>query len=232
METVEVIPNLHRLRVGNWQLYLWHDQDSLVLIDTGTPGGGDGVRKAIESLGFDPTALTGIVLTHFHVDHAGALAEIEQWSDAPVFAHARDASIIRGEVPPPPPVLADWERPIFEQVSAGTPEVAPPARVDRELTGGEVLEFGGGARVLSIPGHTDGSIALHLPGHGVLFTGDTAAHMEGQVMLGIFNLDRSRAAESFRRLAELDVETACFGHGEPITSGAGTRLREVAAGLA
>lgn len=231
MDTTEVTPNLHELRVGGWQLYLWHDSDSLVLIDTGAPGGGDDARKAVESLGFDAGALTGIVLTHFHVDHTGALGEIQQWSDAPVFAHAADAPIIRGEAPPPPPVLTDWERPIFEQASAGLPESAPPGRVDRELAGGEVLTFGGGARVVPIPGHTDGSIALHLPEHRVLFTGDTAAHMRGQVMLGIFNLDRSLAAASFRRLAELDVETVCFGHGEPITSGAGARLREVAATL-
>jgi hypothetical protein len=32
-------------------------------------------------------------------------------------------------------------------------------------------------------------------------------------------------------LAALDVETACFGHGEPIASGAGPKLREVAATL-
>ncbi|WP_326546950.1 hypothetical protein QGN32_01625 [Mycolicibacterium sp. ND9-15] len=36
---------------------------------------------------------------------------------------------------------------------------------------------------------------------------------------------------SFRRLAALDVETACFGYGEPILSGARDRLRDVAATL-
>ena len=71
---------------------------------------------------------------------------------------------------------------------------------------------------------------MHLPKHGVLFTGDTIANV-GALMLGVFNQDRARTIASFRRLAALDVETACFGHGEPIISEAGDRLREVAATL-
>jgi glyoxylase-like metal-dependent hydrolase (beta-lactamase superfamily II) len=59
-------------------------------------------------------------------------------------------------------------------VSAGLVP-APPCPVDREVRDGEVLAFGGGAHVVHTPGHTDGSIALHLPGPRVLFTGDTVA---------------------------------------------------------
>ncbi len=50
-------------------------------------------------------------------------------------------------------------------------------------------------------------------------------------MLGVFNQDRARTVASFQRLAALDVDTACFGHGEPIDTAAGDRIREVAATL-
>ena len=100
----------------------------------------------------------------------------------------------------------------------------------RDLHDGDELDFGGGAEILAIPGHTEGSIAIHLPRHGVLFTGDTIANV-GTVMLGTFNQDRAQTVASFRRLAELDVETACFGHGEPITAAARTRIRDTAATL-
>lgn len=39
------------------------------------------------------------------------------------------------------------------------------------MTDGDELDFGGGARIVGIPGHTPGSIAIHLPKHCVLFTG-------------------------------------------------------------
>jgi glyoxylase-like metal-dependent hydrolase (beta-lactamase superfamily II) len=91
-----------------------------------------------------------------------------------------------------------------------------------------VLDFGGGARVVATPGHTDGSIALSLPGPRVLFTGDTMAHVEGRVILGPFNLDRAGAITSLHMLAELDVDTACFGHGDPIVGDASSALRTAA----
>ena len=70
--------------------------------------------------------------------------------------------------------------------------------------------------MIATPGHTDGSIAIHLPGEGVLFTGDTVAHVGGQVLPGVFNRDREEMLRSFRKLALVDAGLACVGHGEPI----------------
>ncbi|WP_405770503.1 MBL fold metallo-hydrolase [Streptomyces sp. NBC_00080] len=41
-------------------------------------------------------------------------------------------------------------------------------------------------------------------------------------------LDRPRALASFRRLASLDTDMACFGHGDPVTTGASAVLRKAA----
>ncbi|MGH3758810.1 MBL fold metallo-hydrolase [Actinophytocola sp.] len=66
--------------------------------------------------------------------------------------------------------------------------------------------------------------------HRILFTGDTIARSPaGEVILGVFNQDEDRQLAAFRRLAELDVETACFGHGDPLVTDAGAALREAVA---
>lgn len=98
------------------------------------------------------------------------------------------------------------------------------------MSDGEVLDAGGGAHVIHVPGHTHGSIALHLPEHGVLFTGDTvaASPIDGTVMPGVLNLDRPAVLAACRRLAELDAEVACFGHGDPVTRRAAEALRAMA----
>jgi glyoxylase-like metal-dependent hydrolase (beta-lactamase superfamily II) len=224
MDTVPITPNLTMLRVNGWQLYVWRDDDdSVTLIDTGAPGSGAAILSAVP-------AVDRMVVTHAHVDHIGSAAELHEATGAPVLAGAGDAGAIRAGAAVPPPVFEDWEVPIYQRVSVGLPDAAPPVPVDRELVDGDVLDFGGGAEVLAIPGHTEGSIAIHLPQHGVLFTGDTVANVDA-LMLGVFNQDRAKTVASSRRLAGLDVETACFGHGEPISSGAGNRLREVAATL-
>jgi glyoxylase-like metal-dependent hydrolase (beta-lactamase superfamily II) len=240
VDVASLIPDLlYFLRFPIGHVYLWRDSDGLTLIDSGVPGSGPAIAETIRGLGHRPADVRRLALTHAHVDHVGAAAEIASWGDVTVLAHHADAPFIRGEAAVPPPRLADWERPIFEQVTAQLPAAATgaaePVRVDSELDDGDVIDFGGGARVVAVPGHTPGSMALHLPGPGVLFTGDLMARSpqsrdpETPVIPGVFNIDPAQAMASFVRLAGLDADIACFGHGEPITEGATARMRAAAA---
>ncbi|GAA2837076.1 MBL fold metallo-hydrolase [Crossiella cryophila] len=226
MDTTPLLPNLTQLTFPVGQAYLWHDATEATLIDTGLPGYGDQVCEAVTGLG---VPLRRIVLTHWHADHTGAAAEIVSWSNAEVIAHHADAPMIRGEAVGQPPVFeADWERELHGQISPGVP-AHPPCRVDREVEDGEVLAFGGGARVIGAPGHTPGSIAVWLPS-GVLFLGDAVVNVT-ELSVGVFNVDSELARKSFARLSELDFEIACFGHGPALLTNAGTRFRELAATL-
>lgn len=215
---------LTMLRIGGWQSYLVDDGTQRLLIDTGAPGGGDELLSACGTPDL-------VILTHCHVDHCGSAAEVHHRTGAPIAAGAADAEVIRDGLAATPPNFEDWELPIHQQVSAGLPPAAPAAPVDVELHGAETLDIVGGAHIIATPGHTDGSIAVHLVSHGILFTGDTIANV-GDVTLGVFNRDRARTVESFRTLTEIDCETVAFGHGEPIAADAAERLRAAAARLA
>lgn len=214
---------MFRFRIG--QAYLWRDGAELTLIDAGDIDAAAAIEDAIRTLGLDPAGIRRIVITHGHRDHYGAAQELADRHGAAIIAHTLDAPVVRGERPVPEPDLLDWELPLWEH-GLTVPE-APPTRVDREVTGGEVLPFGDGARVVHAPGHTAGSIAIHLPLHGVLFTGDTVASVE-RVMLGVFNVDRAEAAATFRRLAALAPRTVCVGHGDPLTENAAGEMEAAA----
>jgi glyoxylase-like metal-dependent hydrolase (beta-lactamase superfamily II) len=55
-----------------------------------------------------------------------------------------------------------------------------------------------------------------------------ASPVDGAVMLGVLNLDRAQAVASFHRLAALDADLACFGHGDPGIGRASEALRRSA----
>jgi glyoxylase-like metal-dependent hydrolase (beta-lactamase superfamily II) len=226
MNVIELVPRLYFIRLGVGHAYLWSDPDGLTLIDTGLPGSAPAIAEAIRRSGYQTADLRRLVLTHFHADHIGAAADIADWGGVEVLAHHADAPFIRAAASGPAPDLADWERPIYDQVMSQLPagQVTPP-RIDRELTDGDEPGFGDGAVVVAVPGHSPGSVALYLPKHQVLFTGDAAARSpDGNVMCGVFNVSRAQAASSFRRLAALDTTIACFGHGEPLTRNAAADL--------
>lgn len=231
MDVVELTPQLFFLRFQVGHCYLSIDMDGLTLMDTGVPGSAAQLAEAIRGLGYEPAQVRRLLLTHFHIDHTGAAAEILAWGDVTVFAHHADAPMVRGQAAAPQPQLAQWERPLYEQVMGDDPEVLRPfVRVDAELDDGD--ELSNGMRVVAAPGHTPGSAAYYVPDSRVLIAGDAiAARGDGKPILGVFNANPSQAIESFRKLASLDVEIACFGHGCPLTENASGALRVAAEAL-
>ncbi|WP_442809760.1 MBL fold metallo-hydrolase [Streptomyces sp. SR27] len=225
IEPTRITPRLHLLDYSIGQAYVWQDEEELTLIDAGWAGTADGTAAAIRAAGLEPDRLRRIVLTHCHRDHVGSAQELADRHGAEILAHRLDAPVIRGEAPVPEPDVLDWERPLFEH-GLTSPE-APPTRVDREVEDGEELGFGDGAVVVHAPGHTPGSIAVHLPRHGVLFTGDTVASVP-DVMFGVLHVDRPLALDSMRRLAKLAPSVLCCGHGAPVTTDTAERFAAAA----
>lgn len=213
--TTRLLPQLHMISTGFPQAYLWRDGEELTLIDAGFPGDAPSIAAAIEELGYSTTQLTRLVLTHHHEDHTGAAADVRAWGGVEVIAHRADAPIIRGEQSPPARVMTGADKELFELLSANVPP-APACPVDREVVEGDVIPFGGGAVVLSAAGHTDGSIGLFVPDHGVLFTGDLIVRSPAGVHLGRFNDDVDTSRRSFVGLTRADARLVCFGHGEPL----------------
>jgi glyoxylase-like metal-dependent hydrolase (beta-lactamase superfamily II) len=84
-----------------------------------------------------------------------------------------------------------------------------------------------------VPGHTPGSVALHFPEERLLICGDVIDHRRdrlGPPPAG-FTADMAQAHDSLRRLAELEFDVLCPGHGAPLVGGAGEQLRALVRSL-
>ncbi|MBI5645883.1 MAG: MBL fold metallo-hydrolase [Ignavibacteriae bacterium] len=108
----------------------------------------------LQCTGFDTRAL---VLTHGHWDHTGDADELAETLGIPVYLGAEDAAMLET------PDLLGY--PLPYPLRAHVPE--------RLLRENDIIECGTlRFRVLCVPGHTPGHIALHEAGLGILFAGD------------------------------------------------------------
>lgn len=218
-----------RLPSGNSHLlncYLWKSTDGVTIVDTGWPGWAPHIEAALHQIGAERADVCRVILTHFHPDHVGSAAEIATWSNVQVLAGPTDADIIASGQTGPPPVLTEAEQ-AMAPTSPGQDTPPTACRIDQTVRDGTRVGPNGEITVLHAPGHTDGSIALHWPDLGVLLTGDTLAEFNGDVILGVFNLDRPTTRGSAERLADLGADTVGFGHGNPILTGGRQRLKTI-----
>jgi glyoxylase-like metal-dependent hydrolase (beta-lactamase superfamily II) len=217
---------------GLWQIGLGAvnafiiDSGELTLIDSGSPDSAGKIVQAVESLGRKPTDIRHIIGTHCHPDHAGSLAAIKRITGAPVYMHATDAVLVRkGEgkrsmTAAPGPVRALLYT-LFVDRSSGKLE---PCAIDHEITGDTELPIAGGLRAIHAPGHCAGQLVLFWPIRRVLFVADAASNMLS-LGLSIAYENLPEGLRSLAKIAALDFDIACFGHGKVITRQASLKFR-------
>ena len=219
---LQVIPQIYQITHRRANAFLIVE-DSLTLIDTGFSGNAKGIIDFIRSLGRSPEEIKLIILTHNHFDHTGGLPVFHKLTKAKVFAPKIDFTLDKDTVPYPVYVNMFLALPGFSLLKKRW--ILTAADVDTLLAGGEVLPVLGGLNVIATPGHTSGSISLYAPQRKLLFVGDAIKKRRGlHLPLKTATTDIHQAKASIEKLAGLDVETVCFGHGRPITKEAKWRL--------
>ncbi|PJF31370.1 MAG: hypothetical protein CUN51_03300 [Candidatus Thermofonsia Clade 1 bacterium] len=226
---LEGVYTLQGLRVG--RVYVIEGADGLTLIDTSVEGAERAIARELERGGYAVKDICRILITHAHPDHIGALAALVKLSGAQVYAHALEAPIIRGEQSVVyAPSYKDSA--LMRSFSAlfGIRGM-PPAQVDRTIAEGDLLaEVLPDLQVIEAPGHARGQVAFYSPARKLLFCGDALVRFGGALSLPLapFTFDMAEAKRTIKRLAALEIETLCCGHGVPILRNAGAQLRAFA----
>src|SRR5271157_5060766 len=217
----EVIPGIFMVDgIRGCKVYVVVD-DGITIIDTGMGGNDKKILDMIKGLGYGPSDIKRIIITHCHMDHTGSLHALSEATKATV--KAGDADAIEGTRPmtvPKMPLPLSLIVPILRHLIKTV-----PAHVDRRLKDGDTIPVLGGLVVVGLPGHSPGNIGLYSPSKKLLFSSDTL-RMKGDEFIKPLNYDGKKAQclASIKKMGSLDYEIMLSGHAKPIMAGASKKV--------
>lgn len=214
---------IHRLHGISAYSHLIETDEALFLIDSGAPGHGRTILRAIRNIGRRPDELRLAIVTHGHADHFGGIAEVQSAADFPVATHPAHAETVSsGAILISPgfnAIMRTYE--LFARVALPGSNLRG-ARHVLSVSDGERLDgFGLAGHIVYTPGHSDGDISVVLD-DGSAFVGDTVQgrRIPGLTAPGLpgMGLDPDAIFESWRRLLAVGVTTIYPAHGSVITA--------------
>jgi glyoxylase-like metal-dependent hydrolase (beta-lactamase superfamily II) len=210
---------IHTLFTGVANTFIVENEHGVVVIDAGMPRQAQRILVKIRALGYAPTDLRLIAITHGHIDHAGSAVALKQLTGAPIAMHSADVRLTSTsslKIPPgrTPPIdfigRAVARMGFVVPLATFTPDVILH---DQQW----LSEFGFNARVIHTPGHTAGSVSL-LVGDTV-FVGDAMLNAV-RVSFPLWWENATSARASACKINSLQPRLCYTAHGRPFDTDA------------
>jgi glyoxylase-like metal-dependent hydrolase (beta-lactamase superfamily II)/predicted ester cyclase len=213
---------------GRCNVYLLEDEGGITMFDAGART----MKRAVASAGARLGGIRRIVLGHGHTDHRGTAPAI----GVPVLCHPDEVEDAEGSggfrywpegLRGLPPGMRQMHRLMHRYAWDGGP-VQTAGTVSE---GDEIAGF----RVVHIPGHAPGMIALWRESDRLALSSDCfyTLDMWGRdcaphLPIDIYNYDTEQARASLRKLAALEPAAAWPGHAKPVTGDVRAQLERAA----
>lgn len=244
-DLIEVLPDLacYTVQIVNIN-FVGHSKDDFVLVDAGMPGSANNIISAAEDRYGANSRPKAIILTHGHFDHVGAIIDLVNHWEVPVYAHLMELPFLTGKMsyPEPDPTVEGGMvakmSPMFpiEPVNLGS-------HVEQLPSDGTVPHMSG-YRWIHTPGHSPGHVSFFRDSDRALIAGDAFVTVKQDALYKVITqefeisgppryltTEWKAAKESVIKLEALQPSVAITGHGIPVkgeqlTSGLAKLVRE------
>lgn len=234
---MELDPHLRRIGSDIVAAYLVHTPDGVTLVDAGLPGLWRELIAELDAIGRTVDDVKGVILTHGDSDHVGFAERLRRDHGVPVHVHPADADRAKGGAKPATPKQRMRPLPLVGFLAYFVRKGG--ARTDHltevvEVVDGAVLDLPGSPRIIGLPGHSAGSIAVHVPLADAVFVGDglTTRHVltgETGPQPAPFTDEPEQALASLAALLPTGARWVLPGHGAPWSGGVEAALAAVEA---
>lgn len=217
---MKILPEVYVVGGGNYAFdisnrldchcYIVNGGDEMVLIDAGF-NGADEVLENIKNDGLDPGRISKIFITHYHADHAGAVAPMRRLlGNIPVVTSEESAPALRtadADI-----IGLTWA----QSFNFYPPEfVWEPCEVETEMKDGDTFGVGDlQLEAISTPGHCRGHFNLLLRGgdRTCLFSSDHVFWGGKIILQNVHDSSVQEMAASMNKLLDYDFEALLPGH--------------------
>jgi glyoxylase-like metal-dependent hydrolase (beta-lactamase superfamily II) len=219
---MKIAKGLHRIGADTVNSYLVIDEDGVTIIDAGLPRYWNLLGAELAALGLTLDDVRALILTHGDTDHIGFAARLSREKGVPAYLHPADDARARLEVKKPnsgwgPVKAGPLAGFLWYSARNGGLRIRPAGDL-APVADGQVLDVPGRPRIIHLPGHTPGSVAVHVPAVDALFIGDTMTTRN--VLTGVtgpkpapFTLEPAQAVASLGKLDDVNATWMLPGHG-------------------
>lgn len=229
---IEVLSDLYLYTIQIVNIYLYGNPatNNFVLIDAGMPHSADKIISVIEERFGANAKPNAIILTHGHFDHVGAIIELVEYWNVPVYAHQLELPYLTGEKGYPEPDasveggLVAKMSPIFptEPIQLGNKVQALPSDGS--------VPYMDGFHWIHTPGHSPGHVSFFREKDQLLIVGDAFITVKQDALFQVLTqhkeingppryltTDWQLAWDSVKKLVTLNPQIAVTGHGLPMS---------------
>ncbi len=231
---MQLAKGLHRIGSDTVNSYLVVDGDGVTIIDAGLPRYWRLLGRELAQLGRTLDDVRALILTHGDTDHIGFAGRLSREKGIPAYVFPADADRAHLKVKKPssgwgPVKVGPMVGFLWYSALEGGLKI-PPAGDLLPVEDGQVLDVPGKPRIIHTPGHTPGSIAVHVTAADALFVGDEMTTRN--VLTGVkgpkpapFTLDPAQAITSLDRISDVDATWMLPGHGPAWNGGVSEAVR-------